>query len=246
MDKKETFKKMLLDDSYITWLSEFMKDKKEVDNLSFTCNPETKISCNDIEKLGYLSCLFVELLKCFLKNNDIVCKGTYICLKYKNRFYLLERVWECYYLEVYDNRLYFDKNNGKCYLSECWDHLEPLPYVEYEELKTQYSLEEKANANNIKTTNLDEIINKIVDSPRDFYVKVCNSLTPEERLFIIKVLENKNCLNCTNTFCRVEYKEKVGFDENGNQQGSKCIGWHNEELIGKSKILRLTDINKLK
>lgn len=96
------------------------------------------------------------------------------------------------------------------------------------------------------TTSLDNIINKIIEIPRDFYIKVCNTLTPEERTFIIKTLENKNCINCTNPSCKVEYKEKLGLDESGNPQGSKCIGWKNEEFIGKSKVLRLTDINKLK
>lgn len=115
-----------------------------------------------------------------------------------------------------------------------------------DDLKKQYNLEEKANANNIKTTSLDELINKIVESPRDFYVEICNALTPEERLFIIRILENKKCFNCTNPSCRVEYKEKVGLDDDGQPQGSKCIFWRNEELIGKSKVLRLTDINKLK
>lgn len=119
-------------------------------------------------------------------------------------------------------------------------------YFDSDDLKKHYDIEQKAIAKNIKITSLDELINKIIKCPRDFYVKICNALTPEERLFLINSLENKNCLNCTNTSCRVEYKEKLGLDENGNPQGSKCIGWNNEELIGKSKVLRITDINKLK
>lgn len=246
MDEKENFKKMILNDSYITWLSEFMKDKKKVDNLYYVCDPDIQISCDDIEKLEYLNFLYVELLTSFAKNGEITSNTQLLCMKYKNKYFVLEKDDRCCYCDVHDGQLYIDKESGWYYTSKCFDYLELFPYIEYEELKTLYSLEDRASANNIKTTNLDEVINKIVDSPRDFYVKVCNSLTPEERLFIIKVLENKNCLNCTNSSCRVEYKEKVGLDSNGNQQGSKCIGWHNEELIGKSKVLRLTDINKLK
>ena len=52
---KEIFKKMLLDDSYIKWLSEFMKDKNLIDNLYSTINSEDKISPDDIKKIEYLS-----------------------------------------------------------------------------------------------------------------------------------------------------------------------------------------------
>lgn len=119
-------------------------------------------------------------------------------------------------------------------------------FFDTDDLKKQYNLEEKANANNIQTADLNELINKIIEKPRELYIQIYNALTPEERLFIIRILENKKCFNCTNPSCRVEYKEKVGLDDDGQPQGSKCIFWRNEELIGKSKVLRLTDINKLK
>ena len=59
-------------------------------------------------------------------------------------------------------------------------------------------------------------------------------------------LKNKSCMNCTNGSCKVEYNEKVGVDEYGKPQGSDCSGWFNAELIGRSKVLRKTDINKLR
>lgn len=40
--------------------------------------------------------------------------------------------------------------------------------------------------NFIKMTTLDELINKVVEFPRDFYIKICYALTPKERLFLIK------------------------------------------------------------
>lgn len=52
-------------------------------------------------------------------------------------------------------------------------------------------------------------------------------------------------MNCTNGNCQIEYNEKTGFDKFGNPQGSKCIGWFNPELIGRSKVLAKTDINQL-
>jgi len=105
--------------------------------------------------------------------------------------------------------------------------------------------------NNIKSAvaelnqDLDEILDKFCNSNKS-YEKVWEVLSQEERLFIIKNLENKSCMNCTNGICRVEYTEKIGFDEFGKPQGSECIGWTNPELIGKSKVLKIYDINKLK
>ena len=41
-------------------------------------------------------------------------------------------------------------------------------------------------------------------------------------------------------------QEKVGVDEFGKPQGSECAGWFNAELIGRSKVLRKTNINQLR
>ena len=90
------------------------------------------------------------------------------------------------------------------------------------------------------------MINRIVESPTEFYKKICDELTAEERMFILKYLENKSCMNCTNGSCRVEYNEKVGVDEFGKPQGSQCAGWFNTELIGRAKVLRKNDIKQLK
>lgn len=91
-----------------------------------------------------------------------------------------------------------------------------------------------------------EDIVEYIEKPMDFFERICYELTVEERLFILEILENKSCMNCANGSCRVEYSEKIGVDEFGNPQGSKCIGWFNAELIGRSKVLRKTDINKLR
>lgn len=77
------------------------------------------------------------------------------------------------------------------------------------------------------------------------YINVCMNLEPAERLFIIKKLINKNCLNCTNGLCQVEYSEKTGYDELGMPQGSNCLGWSNDEIIGKCKVLKIYDAKKL-
>ena len=73
--------------------------------------------------------------------------------------------------------------------------------------------------------------------PKEQFVEIAKSLTPEERKYLVDRMVNKSCLNCTNAECRVEYSEKIGHDEYGKPQGSRCVGWENYELIGKSKVL---------
>lgn len=118
-------------------------------------------------------------------------------------------------------------------------------YYNNDDLKRYYDVEQKAIANDICITKLDNLLNKILDNPINFYERICHVLTVEERMFIIKQLENKCCMNCINAGCRIEYDEKVGVDELGKPQGSECSGWFNAELIGRSKVLRKTDINQL-
>lgn len=119
-------------------------------------------------------------------------------------------------------------------------------YFEDDQLKKQYNIEEQAIANNIKIAELDDLIGKIMDKPAEFYYKVEKLLSPEERMFIISHLSNKSCMNCTNGNCNIESSEKIGLDEFGKPQGSECLGWNNPELVGRSKVLKLSDIRKLK
>lgn len=119
-------------------------------------------------------------------------------------------------------------------------------YYDTDDLKKDYDIEQRAIGNNISITKLDNLLNRILENPKEFYENICWELTPAERVFILKMLENKCCINCTNGSCRVEYDEKVGNNEYGKPQGSDCGGWFNAELIGRSKVLRKTDINKLR
>lgn len=245
MDKKENFKKMLLNDNYITWLSNFMKNAKDIDNIYFICMSEINITDNDIKMLEYLESLYVELRTYYTNNNEIKSNIQTFCMKYKNNYYVLQYNNDCCSCKVYNAPLFIDNENSWYYTNNCFEHLKPFPYIEYEDLKKQYSIEEKAVANNVKISSITDIINKIIECPREFYINISKSLTLEERKFLIKELENKSCLNCTNESCMIESQEKIGLDENGNLQGSKCNDWENHQLIGKSKILKMTDIHKL-
>lgn len=97
----------------------------------------------------------------------------------------------------------------------------------YEEIIEHYtSIKRKKE---ITSTSLENIINRIIDNPREFYIKVYNELTIEEREYLKSLIEDKTCRNCSNMSCRVETHEKLS--SNG------CIAWENGELVGKRKVL---------
>ncbi len=77
----------------------------------------------------------------------------------------------------------------------------------------------------------------------DFYIKLANSLSKEDREYLKQLIENRCCSNCTNGSCRIENCEKVGLDEFGKPQGSSCLGWNNNELIGRQLTLQKSNNN---
>ncbi len=88
-----------------------------------------------------------------------------------------------------------------------------------------------------KESTLENIIQKIVENPKEFYIKLASSLSIEEREYLKKLIKNRCCENCTNGSCKVETCEKIGLDELGQSQGSNCLEWNNYELIGRQRIL---------
>lgn len=118
-------------------------------------------------------------------------------------------------------------------------------YFDSSDLEKEYDIEKLALACNIDVTRLSDVLETILDNTNSFYKKISEALTPDERMFIINHLEGRSCFNCTNPECRVEFHEKIGIDENGNPQGNKCIGWKDDILIGKAKVLKLNSIKKL-
>lgn len=117
-------------------------------------------------------------------------------------------------------------------------------YFDTDDLIKPYNIEQKAIANNIAITELDNLLDKVLENPRGFYKKVAETLTLKEKIFIIEKLEHKNCSNCSNECCSLPYNKKIGY-EDGKPVGSSCGGWYNSELIGKSKVLRKTNIYEL-
>ena len=107
-----------------------------------------------------------------------------------------------------------------------------------------YNLEQKAIAYSIDTTDLGNILNKILENPNDFFTRICDELTKEELLFILSQLENKSCTNCSNKNCAII--GHINFGKSRKIQKTHCYAWINSELIGRAKVFRETDINKLR
>ena len=157
-----------------------------------------------------------------------------VCYNYEK-----QKIWFAYcdgFRVVYQSNISRKNNNPEeIYSGYFYDN----------QLKEQNNIENLAIANDIKIQKLDDLINKIISSPSSFYTQIEELLSPEERMFITKNLINKSCLNCTNGCCNIETYEKIGLNKYGKPEGSECLGWYNPELIGKSKILKINDINKL-
>lgn len=225
LSKKEHFKKIFLNDSYMTWLSNYMTEESTIDNLYFLREHN-----NDKEMLEYLNYLFVELQSYYIKNNKISNHLQKFYIKYKDKYYEIGYDGECIYCKVYNKCVQVD-----------------FDYVEYSDLKEHYNIEEFAEANNIKITRLDDILSIILNNTSEFYDKITKSLTLEERLLILLNLQNKSCDTCQiNENCSFEAYDIEEPDENGIVRNTNCQGWFNSELIGKSKVLKINDINKLK
>ena len=242
--KNEKFKKMLLNDSYINWLSNFMAKEKEIDDVYFIHNH--RLDKSDIKQIEYLRFFFKELCCYYIRNNEITDNIQNFWVICEDKYYELSYDGECYSCKVYDKPPFINNEESEDSKVRNFDNSKKTSCIKYEDLKKQYSIEQRALINNIIVSNLEELISKVLESPEEFYRKICEELTAEERMFIIKCLENKNCITCTNGSCNVESYEKVGFDESGKNHGCNCIGWYNAELIGKSKVLKITDIHKLK
>lgn len=218
------FLKLLLNGEYIQWLHDYMEIHKEIDNTFYIRNKG--LDATDALNCQFLNKMFFELKKSYCEKYGFGFDKNVICLKYNGKFYLF-------------------KYDGKCFSCVKWPYVD-FDVVDYEEIVQRYDIFVKANVNDIQLAPLDVLIDRILDKPSEFYQKISESLTPEERVFILKNLKNKSCENCANMSCNVEHHEKIGLDESGRPQGENCVGWINHEIIGKSKVLKLTNIYDIK
>jgi|GEM_PF-443109 len=124
------------------------------------------------------------------------------------------------------------------YMEEPYNNLTDL-------LKRSISLAEEQYILKQNTTSINTLIEKVLDNPKTFYEAIATSLTSIERDYIIKCLRNKTCLNCNNIKCEADIASRYTIDENNNQAGYNCLAWENNELVGKAKIFKIKDIEKM-
>jgi len=170
-----------------------------------------------------------DIIEYIEKEKKVICKS-----------YEKQRIWDLYVngFEILNWSLTYKNDSTPEEIYSLWyDNYEPKKY---------YDIEERAIANNIEITPIDVLLNRVLDNKKDFFEKICNELTPEERNFILKKLTNTSCMTCENTTCKKEYFEKIKLDEEYKEKGIECSDWFNSEIIGRSKVLRKTDINKLR
>lgn len=170
-----------------------------------------------------------DIIEYIEKEKKVVCKT-----------YEKQRIWDLYAngFEVLNWSLIHRNDSTPEEIYSLWyDNYDP---------KKNYDVEQRAIANNIEITPIDVLLNRVLDNKKDFFEKICNELTPEERNFILKELTNTSCMTCENTACNKDYFEKIKLDEEYKEKRIECSKWFNSEIIGRSKVLRKTDVNKLR
>lgn len=70
----------------------------------------------------------------------------------------------------------------------------------------------------------------------DIYENIADSLSIDEYIKIKEALVNKTCHSCNNGCCKIATREKP-IDN--------CVSWQNKSIVGKSKVYKISDINKL-
>ena len=102
------------------------------------------------------------------------------------------------------------------------DHLDGIEFTDKAiDLICDVELEQRIE---IRKNNPREIVSKNTDFEqclRQYYIDIAKNLSIEEK--------DKSCTNCSNMSCKVN-THIYGLDA--------CVAWNNEELIGKTKILK--------
>lgn len=110
------------------------------------------------------------------------------------------------------------------------DHLDGIEFTDKAiDLIYDAELEQRIE---IRKNNPRKIISKDLGFEqclRQYYIDIAKNLSIEEKEKLRKIIEDKSCTNCCNMSCKVN-THIYGLDA--------CVAWNNEELIGKTKILK--------
>ncbi|MBQ8681380.1 MAG: hypothetical protein IJ509_00500 [Bacilli bacterium] len=102
---------------------------------------------------------------------------------------------------------------------------------EFKKIKVELDIHKNNNPNDTYIS-LDEVLNRLFGSATTFYEKIASELTTRDHINIISEID-KNCFNCAKSDCQKTYLSKEDYSlETG------CPNWHNESLVGKTKILK--------
>ena len=238
--KNDKFIEMILDDSYITWLEKFLEKYKyeEVDDLYFVRNWSRQLGTENKKMISYLKRLFLEINNYYIRNNDVKKNRDLFYLKYKDKYFKIRFTGECYECSMISKKDFINSSKFNKLLVKNHGNSDNMVVVDYDKLKRCYIVLEEVS---VEETSLDLIIKKIMNNPDAFYMEVYNCLTPEERVFIVSNLINKDCSTCKFNGC-IYYNTENYSSYNGDD----CRAWQNEMLIGKSKVLRINDVEKMK
>lgn len=114
------------------------------------------------------------------------------------------------------------------------EKIEKLKKSHQETLKKYLKLEKEIQDKTedmIVTKNsitLEEIIERIIKNPNDFYIKVASILSIKEKEFLTQLIENRSCQNCTNEDCQKRYSDNM----------KDCKEWTNPVLIGRKRVIQ--------
>lgn len=212
---KEEIVRIILDDSYIKWLSRFLEEHGKFDDCYFSHN----VYClTEREKrfIGCLSMIFDELNEYSFKNGLINKNTFYYNLKYNGKIY----------------QIYWD---SQCYCCKMGEEDDNIPLIDYDKFKKSYQKNMQVNFGVLKERIVDSLNNTDLDFIRKELSKLDNptlfsgvggsSVVSE---FGAKVINTKNEIITINSEPRdflyrnsSAFKNVIACSYSGNNYGVK-------------------------
>lgn len=100
-----------------------------------------------------------------------------------------------------------------------------------EETKKQSEIEISISVLKIFVSDISSIPTYACSPSADYYKKIYNEMTYEERMRYKDGVETKTCTNCVQSKCPFYHSSTNQID---------CYKWHNPYLIGKQYVLKKT------
>lgn len=137
---KKEFIKLILDDTYIKWISDFLEKYGEFDDCYFAHNCNNFLSDKEKQLIDYLSILFAELNEYSIKNSLINKNTFYYNLKHNEKIY----------------QIYWD---SECHCCKMGQEDKSIPLIDYDKFKKSYQENMKVNFELLKERVVDSLNN---------------------------------------------------------------------------------------